>query len=318
MKQLGRSQTRLRQRQRELEKALLAFEQTPAKKRGLHELFAYIVHFELLSGVIYRLRGLRGKSSASFEESLADHTSFVLSQQRAGISTMASWKFHYQQIWKREWPLFLMLCILFFASSAVGWFFGSENSEMVTAILPQSLQDLVIEKSRWFDTLKDNPLLGAFNIAINNITVCIKMVVGACLLGLGGLLLLIYNGFQIGSVCGYSYAHDFHDQLFDFILTHGPLELTMVICSAFSGLLFGRRFFGFFRPNFKEQLYEGAKDAFVVLLGIIPWLALAAFFEGFISPFAFLSFQTKILTGSFLAILFWIWTFFPLRVFNRS
>ena len=50
-----------------------------------------------------------------------------------------------------------------------------------------------------------------------------------------------------------------------------------------------------------------------MLLGIIPWLVLAASIEGFVSPFHYLSYGAKLSLGIIVAAAFWMWTLWPER-----
>lgn len=300
--------------QRKLERELISYEQNEEDKQSsLYHLLRYVVNIELLSSLIYRSRSKKGRLSPENESSLSQRISYVLRHQHHEVDVFREWLHNYRSIWRREWPLFAMVAILFIASCQIGYFFGSEDEELVTAFMPQHLQEMIQSNTKWFDRLQDNPWLGALEIGLNNAMVCIKIMVASSLLGIGGLILLIYNGFHIGSIVGYAMKHNFHDQLINFISTHGPLELTLIVASAFCGLLVGRCFFRFRVGNFANRLQRGAADAFTVLMGILPWILFIALFEGFVSPFHFFTLEQKMTLGGVLALSFWLWTFYPTK-----
>ena len=95
---------------------------------------------------------------------------------------------------------------------------------------------------KWFDFLKDIPALGAALIAYNNISVCINAMIGGVMLGLGGIIILVFNGFYFGAVLGYAGQYGFDESLLNFVVTHGPLELSLIVASCFCGMMIGKAF----------------------------------------------------------------------------
>ena len=139
--------------------------------------------------------------------------------------------------------------------------------------------------------------------------VCVRCFSAGALLGLGGLIMLIFNGLLFGGVVGLCAAHDFHEPLVRFVLSHGPLELSVIVSSAVASMIYGRVFF--MRPwsKFPQRFSAGARDAGVLAVGVTPWLLLAGFFEGFISPSELLSNTARVVLGLSAAVLFWWWNF---------
>ncbi|RYZ57724.1 MAG: stage II sporulation protein M, partial [Proteobacteria bacterium] len=134
---------------------------------------------------------------------------------------------------------------------------------------------------------------------------------GGCIFGVVGVLLLIYNGIHFGSLFGYCYLYNFDKELLQFVLSHGPLELSIIVACAFGGMLVGQTLLSWPLKNISKRAPEAGATAMTVLTGILPWLILAAIFEAFISPSESISFTFKIISGLLLAIIFWSWTFWP-------
>jgi uncharacterized membrane protein SpoIIM required for sporulation len=180
-------------------------------------------------------------------------------------------------------------------------------------MVPQSLMEDVMDGRPWFARIQENPLLFGAMIGWNNIKVAINCFLGGAILGLGGLLMVCFNGIHLGSIFGFCAAKGFDDELTAFVLSHGVLELSIIVAAGAASLVYGRAFF--MRPyrEFPRRLSEGARDAGVMALGIIPWLVLAACFEAFVSPFDYLSVPAKLIAGLLLGGLFWGWTFWPER-----
>ena len=219
------------------------------------------------------------------------------------------WRQRYTNIWRRERMLLFFVTALFAASCLSGWGLGLGAPDLAAVIVPQAMFEEVFEHHSWFKELEKAPLLGSLTIAWNNIMVCVRCFCAGALLGLGGLVVLIFNGLSFGAIVGLCAAHDFHEPLVRFVLSHGPLELSVIVSSAVASMIYGRVFF--MRPwsKFPQRFSAGARDAGVLALGVTPWLLLAGFFEGFISPSELLSNPLRILLGSSAALLFWWWNF---------
>lgn len=281
--------------------------------------FDVLHDYELLSRDLYRLRAKRGRAEAvdplitRTEEFMAAISMDLVQLTRS--KDKRSWYTifieNYRRIWSENFALFVFTACTFAGALFLGWNIGRFHDAYVPLIVGQQMMEQVIDHRPWFERLAESPLWGSFSLAYNNIVVCLKIFAFGAIGGLGGLALLLYNGIVIGSLMGYCAAHDFDEKLTEFILSHGFLELTVIVASAFASFLVGRSFY--MRPfsNFLEHVAIGAKDGFVVAAGVAPWLILAAFFEGFVSPMPFFSVTFKFAAGVTIGALFWIWTFNP-------
>lgn len=245
------------------------------------------------ASLVYELTALESRKSKSLS-----YSSFV---QR------------YRQIWREELSLFLHLACAFLAFFFLGWNIAVNYPDLVPLLVPQSMMEAIIDRQAWFETPRLSPLFFALYIAWNNIKVALNCFIGGAALGLGGLFLVFLNAVHFGAVTGYCAVNNFHEELLGFVYSHGALELTIIVCSGFASVLYGRVFF--LRPYslFIPRMREGARRAGYVILGVTPWLILAAFFEAFVSPWNYFSESSKLLIGLSITALFWIWTFAPIE-----
>jgi uncharacterized membrane protein SpoIIM required for sporulation len=301
-----------------LEKRLKSFNKDEARQKPTaNDAFDLILDYDKAVGVYYGFKA-KGVKSASFQRYhevivSVSHELLSYSPRLNEFTGYADWIKEYRSIWRRHIELFLFCLLLFVVSCLVGWLIGVSQPFYVPLIIEQEFMEMIIDHDSWFARLQDNPLSGGLEIAFNNINVSIKAFILGALLGVGGLVLLCFNGIHFGVVFGYCMYRGFHRELLDFVLSHGFLELTIIIASVFSGLVLGRVFY--LRPysKFAERFRFAAREAGILALGIIPWLALAAVFEGFVSPFHYLSMELKMLVGMLLCLAFILWTFMPLR-----
>ncbi len=282
--------------------------------------FEVIQDYELLSRDLYRLRAARGTSFgpadpliARTEEFMASLSTDLVHLARPGDARSAYAIFieRYRRIWRENFPLFIFTASTFAGALFVGWNIGRFQENYAPLIVGQRMMEQIIDNRPWFERLAADPLGGAFGIAKNNIEICLSMFALGSIGGLGGLALLLYNGVVIGALMGYCAAHGFDGRLGEFVLSHGFLELTLIAASAFASFLIGRAFY--MRPfgDFLEHVSLGAKDGFTVAVGVAPWLALAALFEGFVSPTPLFPIEAKLAAGLAVAALFWLWTLNP-------
>ena len=187
----------------------------------------------------------------------------------------------------------------------------TQHPEFVSVILPQSLIENILQKKAWFKELENSPLLGGMQIAVNNIGVSIRCFLGGALLGIGGMVLLIFNGVLFGAILGFCASHGFREALTTFVTGHGPLELSIIVAAAFSGFILGAAFYKRPVSLFRFRMAKAAVEARYMLMGILPWLILAASIESFVSPWDLIPFKMKFVLGLTCALAFWLWTFIP-------
>lgn len=289
-----------------------------APKARIDQAFTLLRDFDVLTGRLYTLRAATHPSDPT--RLLAEDVVSALSQDISFLQADESRRSQsegflnrYRRVWREEFALFALCLYLFLAAALVGWNIGLTQPEYTLVIIPQALAEQIMEQQPWFESIQENPLLTGLGIAWNNIRVCITCFALSAVFGLGGLAILCFNGLLLGAIMGFCYLQQFNQQLTNFIVSHGILELSVIVASAFAGMLYGRVFC--MRPYnlFKFRMRAGAQRAGLVLAGVVPWLCLAACFEAFVSPFNYLSFEAKLAAGLLLAIIFWGWTFAPGR-----
>ena len=305
--------------QRSLARRLRTFSSSSSVKQNttsVTQLFGVLHDYDCLAGELYRLRASvprTDRQRAQLEEFMSEVSQELLTvrAEQGEERAYQTWVQRYRMIWRREVSLFLFTLCLFAGSTLLGWNVVVRDPQMVPVLISQHFMETIIDQQPWFQEIRTNPYLYGFKIAWNNIQVSITCFTLGALLGIGGLYVLCYNGVFFGAIMGYCYMNGFHKELTDFVIGHGPLELTIIIASAFASMLYGRTFF--MRPlrEFPARFARGAKDAVSVIVGVLPWLVLAACLEVFVSPFDYLGFEAKLLLGSVCTVLFWLWTFWP-------
>lgn len=274
--------------------------------------------FDRMALWVYRQRDrqvFNEDEKAEFEADLATQAFQlnILAGDRPQKSEL-SFRELYRLIWLENIDVFWATLLAFCVSTVLGGLIGLYHTEYSNLLIGQQMMETILDREAWFERLQENPAMGAFEIAVNNIKVSILAFLGGAVFGLGSIYILLFNGLMIGAVFGFCMKNGFHDRLADFVATHGFLELTVIIAAAFAGIVMGRGLWrGLIedRKNWVVRLSETAYEAQILAMGIIPWLLLAGLMEGFISPFPTLSTVQKTILGITLTLIFIAYTFVP-------
>lgn len=280
--------------------------------------FAVIRKFDEITAQLYSVRNRYKKTSrfrTQLEEYVSDVTYSLVGFQKAKKEKLISpkWKAKYRRIWVENLPLFFLTAFVFAMSLIMGAIIPIKYPDFTIAIIGPQMMETIIEQREWFTVLNESPLLGGLAIAMNNIKVSVLAFVAGMAFGIGGLLLLIYNGLSIGAVYGFCYVNRFDKQLLGFITSHGALELTIIVAAVFASFLVGRVFY--MRPlhMFRKRMKTGAQEAGTIIYGAVPWLLLAGALESFVSPNPIIPYSVKLLASLIAIFAFLYWTFKPVK-----
>lgn len=147
----------------------------------------------------------------------------------------------------------------------------------------------------------------------NNISIGFRTFASGLLLGIGSVLVLVYNGIVIGGVAGHLTRLGFTDTFWPFVSGHSSLELTAIIICGTAGLMLAR---AVFQPGPYSRIHAlvlTGRDAIVLVSGAAIMLLLAAFVEAFWSSSPSLGNGIKY----FAAALLWLLVIWFLAFSNR-
>lgn len=132
----------------------------------------------------------------------------------------------------------------------------------------------------------DYPFVSAF-IMTNNIRVAFMSFVWGFSAGVGTLYILLFNGMLIGALANYIASTGGDMFLFwALILPHGFLELAAIFISGGAGLMIGKAILIPGDMTRAHSFIKEAKNASMLLPGIVLMLVIAGLIEGFFTPLA--------------------------------
>ncbi|MGD2139571.1 MAG: stage II sporulation protein M [Burkholderiales bacterium] len=147
----------------------------------------------------------------------------------------------------------------------------------------------------------DNIMMFAFYIW-HNVKIGIQTFATGLAFGLGSIFYLVFNGAIIGAIAGYLTSAGLGGTFWPFVAGHSAMELSAIVLSGAAGLKLGFALVAPGTRSRKAALIEAARPAIRIMYGAALMFMLAAFIEGFWSPFKLVSPQIKYAAGSALWI----------------
>jgi uncharacterized membrane protein SpoIIM required for sporulation len=152
-------------------------------------------------------------------------------------------------------------------------------------------------------------------IMINNIKVALVYFSEGILFGIFTVRDIMREAVRLGAFYYLFFSRGLGLQWALAVLIHGMLELWCIILASAAGVIFG---LGLLFPGTRKRmdsLKSSVKDGLKITIGILPMLALAAFFEGFVTryykmPWIF----SSLILFSMAAFIVWYFIIYPIRL----
>ena len=199
------------------------------------------------------------------------------------------------RFWTRTLPLelyehrrTLLLSLAIFAlTMAVGWGSSMADPSFPELILGADYVEMTKENIASGDPMavyKDGSRLGGtLGIAGNNLRVALLSFVSGIIVGIGTLVILLYNGIMVGAFQQFFFAQGVGWESVLGIWTHGTIEISSIVVSAAGGLVLAK---GLVWPGTlsRSRAFQlSALSGLRILAGTAPLIVIAAVIEGYVT-----------------------------------
>jgi uncharacterized membrane protein SpoIIM required for sporulation len=259
------------------------------------------------------------RTAAGLESLYRQMNALISRRPRAGLETLrASLSFDIPEITRELRIPILSMALLMGVSALAGWWLIGTFPTLIGMFASEEMIEHVEQGHLWTEGLINVVPSSILSISIlaNNIVVSVLAFCAGIFLGLGTLYLIAMNGLMLGAAFAFVHEHGLARALFEFIIAHGPVELSVICIAGASGVALGE---SIIRPagiSRRDSFQACAHRIGPLLLLCAALLIGCGLIEGFISPDARFPMVSRVTIG----VSYWLimWTLLTGRAFARK
>ncbi len=188
---------------------------------------------------------------------------------------------------------------LFLLGIAAGWGLVSLQPELIALFASEAMIETVQNGELWTDDLLNIVPSSVLSLQImtNNIMVTFFAFALGAFYGIGTLYIMLLNGLLLGAVFAFTGQHELDGRLFEFVIAHGMVELSVIVIAGAAGMRLGE---ALLRPGLMtrtEAFRVAVSRAGVLVAAGAPLLVGAGLIEGYISPDPNFDLNFRLLVG---------------------
>jgi uncharacterized membrane protein SpoIIM required for sporulation len=204
---------------------------------------------------------------------------------------------------------------IFVLTALIGWWLVYTYPELAALFASPKMIEKVQQGSLWTDDLLNvvpSSIL-SFGIMTNNIVVTMSAFVLGTLYGLGTLYMMSLNGAMLGGVFAFTWRYHLAGKLFEFVIAHGIVELSVIMLAGAAGMKIGEALVRPGQMTRRDAFNKAASNAGKVIAVGALLLIGSGIIEGNISPNPAYGLATRVTIGVsygiFMILLLtgWLW-----------
>ncbi len=201
--------------------------------------------------------------------------------------------------------------IIFLLGAALGLSAVQFDERAASIILPASVLNSIYSGHMWtgtFFSILPAPVTSTL-LFTSNISVALIAFAGGLSFGLITFWVLFQNGFMLGVVCKLCADYGLLGSLFEFIASHGVLEISAIIVAGGAGFVVANALLNPGSHSRADALAQQGRSAVRLAVVCVPALVTSGCIEAFISP-SHIPVWIKVVLGLTLGGLFWLYLLF--------
>jgi uncharacterized membrane protein SpoIIM required for sporulation len=215
-------------------------------------------------------------------------------------------------------PRIASMALLMAVSALAGWWLVATYPTLISLFASEDMIEHVEQGHLWTEGIINIMPSSILSIGIlaNNIVVSILAFCAGIFLGLGTLYLIAMNGLMLGATFAFVHQHGLARALFEFIIAHGPVELSVICIAGATGVALGESIIRPSSDSRRDSFQACAHRVAPVLLLCALLLVGCGFIEGFVSPDPRFPMASRLTIG----IAYWLilWILMTGRLFRTS
>ena len=240
------------------------------------------------------------RTAAALESLYRRMHTLIGRRPRGGMETLKSaLRFDIPQVARELRLPILSMALLMAISAFAGWWLVDTFPALISMFASEDMIEHVEQGHLWTEGLINVVPSSLLSISIlaNNITVSVLAFCAGVFLGLGTLYLVAMNGLMLGAAFAFVQQHGLARDLFQFIIAHGPVELSVICIAGASGIALGESIIRPAGPSRLDSFQACAHRIGPLLLLSAALLIGCGLIEGFISPDPRFPMASRIIIG---------------------
>lgn len=211
--------------------------------------------------------------------------------------------------WMR--PQLVWVTMLMVLSAAAGAWLVNTYPELIALVASEEMIEHVEDGQLWTDNLLNVVPSSVLSIGIlaNNIAVTLAAFALGVFFGLGTFYIIASNGLMLGAIFAFTAQHDMALRLFNFVIAHGLVEMSVICIAGAAGIGLGE---ALVRPRelTRREAFQAASARIGKLLVPCALLLIGCgFIEGYVSPDPTFPLASRVVIG----VSYWLLMFALLR-----